>query len=761
MLPIDDYKCPISHQIMLDPVTDEAGETYEREEIESWFVECKKNKRSFTSPNTNDDLKSDSIFPAKKIKNQITQILEKNPEYWTDVYMSKKLQAEFQKAFQKKDKTTATALIDQEPRFITFDNLKVIQWTMDDRDLQFLNQAVIPNFCKRWQQNKIHEIILLAAEAKWKDGLQALIASQKWVADDYRRCAVACIHAKKMNGCKMLLHEMCTIQKIALDILDSEGNTMLHEAVKAEQPEMVELLLGMGIDSKIKNTNGLAAEEIAVTSNNNGVLQVFKKFLSNSSPGTSNNLQIQSLQSEVQELKIQLTETSLELEKQTEKVNKLSKIINIAGWPVFSVMKEKALEKYFIPVAFKRIKEIQSKVYPKAIHVLENEDIAAVYSNGYFNICNVVKNEITEKKSKLTDENSRNHCLASANYLNEYIMTYGSSLRGGRGACNHITDYNYKDSNYAYDSNLNKIFSSFSINLFTKNGGFYKEIIASEWTTEEWLSSVHILMDNSIITCVHNYYADPYVFGGGNNFNIRAAVKNCTVKKWGSDGELLKTIGTFSKDTIVGDLKEDGFFICSDEIEFKIYDSKNDECIKTFKLEERIKTDSKIHFIEQDHFLISSSNYISIWNYKTGECVKKIYGKTGPGSVERVLDDCIIFKYDDKQLGIYNFKTEEMISTLNCLSEMSCPPLSLPDGNIITGHSDGTVKIWNTKTGECLQDFTAHEKQVSSLCRLSNGMLVSASEDGTIKSWKPNPQLMLFAQAEKDIAEENIQCRIF
>ncbi len=34
---VEEFRCPISHQIMRDPVFTSDGETYEREEIERWL----------------------------------------------------------------------------------------------------------------------------------------------------------------------------------------------------------------------------------------------------------------------------------------------------------------------------------------------------------------------------------------------------------------------------------------------------------------------------------------------------------------------------------------------------------------------------------------------------------------------------------------------------------------------------------------------------------------------------------------------------
>ena len=63
----DDFKCPISLELMTDPVTLAGdGMTYERASIERWFAAGKT-----TSPVTNQQLSNLTYGPSQLVKNMI------------------------------------------------------------------------------------------------------------------------------------------------------------------------------------------------------------------------------------------------------------------------------------------------------------------------------------------------------------------------------------------------------------------------------------------------------------------------------------------------------------------------------------------------------------------------------------------------------------------------------------------------------------------------------------------------------------------
>jgi hypothetical protein len=53
----DAFVCPLTKQVMRDPVTLENGQTFEREAIEKWFKECKESGRKLVCPLTQKELK--------------------------------------------------------------------------------------------------------------------------------------------------------------------------------------------------------------------------------------------------------------------------------------------------------------------------------------------------------------------------------------------------------------------------------------------------------------------------------------------------------------------------------------------------------------------------------------------------------------------------------------------------------------------------------------------------------------------------------
>lgn len=68
------FCCPITGEIMVDPMVASDGHTYERNAIENWLIEMNKN----TSPMTNEKLKSKELIPAHTLKSMIKEWIENN-----------------------------------------------------------------------------------------------------------------------------------------------------------------------------------------------------------------------------------------------------------------------------------------------------------------------------------------------------------------------------------------------------------------------------------------------------------------------------------------------------------------------------------------------------------------------------------------------------------------------------------------------------------------------------------------------------------
>ncbi|XP_076947902.1 U-box domain-containing protein 44-like [Bidens hawaiensis] len=69
----DAFICPLSKQIMKDPVTIESDQTYEREAIERWFNECKETGRKLVCPMTLRELNTLDMNPSIALRKTIEE----------------------------------------------------------------------------------------------------------------------------------------------------------------------------------------------------------------------------------------------------------------------------------------------------------------------------------------------------------------------------------------------------------------------------------------------------------------------------------------------------------------------------------------------------------------------------------------------------------------------------------------------------------------------------------------------------------------
>lgn len=69
----DAFICPLTKQIMHDPVTLENGQTFEREAIEKWFTECRESGRKLVCPLTLKELRSTELNPSIALRHTIEE----------------------------------------------------------------------------------------------------------------------------------------------------------------------------------------------------------------------------------------------------------------------------------------------------------------------------------------------------------------------------------------------------------------------------------------------------------------------------------------------------------------------------------------------------------------------------------------------------------------------------------------------------------------------------------------------------------------
>lgn len=74
----DAFVCPLTKQVMRDPVTLENGQTFDRESIEKWFKECRDSGRKLVCPLTLKELRSTDLKPSIALRNTIEEWTARN-----------------------------------------------------------------------------------------------------------------------------------------------------------------------------------------------------------------------------------------------------------------------------------------------------------------------------------------------------------------------------------------------------------------------------------------------------------------------------------------------------------------------------------------------------------------------------------------------------------------------------------------------------------------------------------------------------------
>lgn len=81
----ESFLCPLTKQIMRDPVTLESGATFEREAILKWFKESDSSGRSLVCPITRKELSSTELNPSIALRNTIDEWMHRNQAAKLDV----------------------------------------------------------------------------------------------------------------------------------------------------------------------------------------------------------------------------------------------------------------------------------------------------------------------------------------------------------------------------------------------------------------------------------------------------------------------------------------------------------------------------------------------------------------------------------------------------------------------------------------------------------------------------------------------------
>lgn len=79
------FICPLTKQVMHNPVTLENGQTFEREAIEKWFKQCRENGQPLSCPITSKELSITDLSPSIALRNTIEEWRARNDALKLDI----------------------------------------------------------------------------------------------------------------------------------------------------------------------------------------------------------------------------------------------------------------------------------------------------------------------------------------------------------------------------------------------------------------------------------------------------------------------------------------------------------------------------------------------------------------------------------------------------------------------------------------------------------------------------------------------------
>lgn len=269
----DDYRCPLSLQIMFDPVLAGDGHTYEREEMEKWF------KSNTTSPKTRQVLENKTLIPNFHARGIIDSFLTTYPEAWKDVYISPNLSNELFELLsgqQAIDVERCRNILQKDKRFLTLPigEKHVLLLEFLCKQSKEVVQSYLPTIINMFS---VREFKALATAYSVQDWIQFIAkicdaVSMPSVAEIFLKnltrelaieidpvdMALYAIQREDISLFKLALSQMLDINQIL-----EEGHTLLHIAAREGKGDFVDILLKKGANLKQRNNAGLKADAVA------------------------------------------------------------------------------------------------------------------------------------------------------------------------------------------------------------------------------------------------------------------------------------------------------------------------------------------------------------------------------------------------------------------------------------------------------------------------------------------------------------------
>jgi hypothetical protein len=267
------FLCPITQEIMLDPVFAMDGHTYEREAI------LQSLDRSMLSPMTGQPMQNNMVIPNHNTRSMIQDFLAQHPECWQEVYVSTAAATELLALSQRitlADEQKWKGILCANPRLLTLPLQGVTLLEFLCQQSELILKTYLP------------VLLSLLAPKDWQN-LIRIYSAQDWLklvvqtCEQYAAPELAAkflnklqtgLGIKEINALEMALYALeqkhLGLFKLALSKIkdvntpvDEDKNTLLHLAARQGQIEAVQCLVNRGADLKQRNAAGLKAERLA------------------------------------------------------------------------------------------------------------------------------------------------------------------------------------------------------------------------------------------------------------------------------------------------------------------------------------------------------------------------------------------------------------------------------------------------------------------------------------------------------------------
>ena len=271
------YLCPITQEIMLNPVIAFDGYTYEADIIQKHL------SIRNTSPMTNTALVDTRLIPNLSLRSEIREFLENNPDYWQQVYFSEEQCHLIEKVCRDNNTAVLQQLLQQDRRFLT--RPIVMQ------PKKMLIEILCESSNNQWT-TLFPAIMKLLKPSEWQNVLaqKSLVNWLTWIAEVNAQVMEQGIHPavqsfitiletasdNALNYLDLFLYALQEqhqpLLRLSLALLgdinqpiDSDGHTLFHNLVQnpdtSANRQAMTYLIAHGADPHVKNRQGLTAIE--------------------------------------------------------------------------------------------------------------------------------------------------------------------------------------------------------------------------------------------------------------------------------------------------------------------------------------------------------------------------------------------------------------------------------------------------------------------------------------------------------------------